>query len=55
LAELERPERMEQIEANWNKTQARLMNRQKNLSLAETLGGLVVIPQTQQGCLLCHR
>ena len=55
LVELERPERMAQIEENWLKTQARLLKRQKNLSLAETLGGLEVLPQTQQGCLLCHR
>jgi hypothetical protein len=46
---------MAQIEENWLKTQARLLKRQKNLSLAETLGGLEVLPQTQQGCLLCHR
>jgi hypothetical protein len=63
LSELERPERMAQIEENWAKTQARLLKRQKNRTLAETLGGLEVIPQNQQGCLpttllvalkLCH-
>ena len=47
-------ERIAQIEDNWAKTQARLLKRQRNLSLAETLGGLKVLPQTQQGCLLCH-
>jgi hypothetical protein len=55
LVELERPERMAQIEENWSKTQARLAKRQKNRTLAETLGGLEVEPQDQQSCLLCHR
>jgi len=55
LTELERPERMAQIEENWNKTQERLLKRQRNRPLAETLGGLEILPQTQQGCLLCHR
>jgi 3'-phosphoadenosine 5'-phosphosulfate sulfotransferase (PAPS reductase)/FAD synthetase len=55
LTELERPERMAQIEENWAKTQARIAKRQKNRTLAETLGGLEVLPQNQQGCLLCHR
>ncbi|MHC1763382.1 MAG: phosphoadenosine phosphosulfate reductase family protein [Verrucomicrobiia bacterium] len=54
LAELERPERMAQIEENWAKTQARLLKRQGNRSLAETIGGLEVAPQMKQGCLLCH-
>jgi 3'-phosphoadenosine 5'-phosphosulfate sulfotransferase (PAPS reductase)/FAD synthetase len=54
LAELEQPERMAQIEANWTKTQARLLKRQANRTLAETLGGLEVAPRAGQGCLLCH-
>ena len=54
LSDLERPERVTEIEENWAKTQARLARRQKNRTLAQTLGGLEVLPQNQQGCLLCH-
>lgn len=54
LSELERPERMAKIEANWNKTQERLAKQQTNLSLAQTLGGLEIEPRRREGCLICQ-
>jgi 3'-phosphoadenosine 5'-phosphosulfate sulfotransferase (PAPS reductase)/FAD synthetase len=54
LAELEQPERMNQIEENWRKSQERLAKRQPNRSLAQTLGGLEVAPRRREGCLLCQ-
>lgn len=54
LADLERPERMAQIEENWRKTQARLAKRRPNQSLAETIGGLKRQHEPRTGCLLCH-
>ncbi len=55
LAELERPERVEQIKANWEATQNRKRSQRKNLPLIETLGGLEVEdePQGSDGCLIC--
>jgi hypothetical protein len=55
LAELERPERMAEIKANWEATQARKRLQRKNLPLVETLGGLTVDdePQEREGCLIC--
>ena len=41
LAELEKPERMVQIEESWRKNQERLAKRRPNRSLAETLGGFI--------------
>ena len=40
LAQLELPERVAQIKANWEATQARKRAQRKNLPLVETLGGL---------------
>jgi len=54
LAELERPERMAEIEAKWRKTQERLNQRRQNHSLAQTLGGLEVETKKREGCLLCQ-
>lgn len=54
LSELEQPERMAEIEVNWKKTQARLLKRRGNRTLAETIGGLEVAPHVQNSCLLCH-
>jgi hypothetical protein len=55
LAQLERPERMAEIKANWDATQARKRGQRKNLPLVETLGGLVVDdePGEPEGCLIC--
>jgi 3'-phosphoadenosine 5'-phosphosulfate sulfotransferase (PAPS reductase)/FAD synthetase len=54
LAELEKPERIAEIEDNWRKTQERLAKRQRNRSLAQTLGGLEVEPDRRDGCLICQ-
>ncbi len=54
LAELEKPDRMAQIEENWRKTQERAAKRQPKRSLAETLGGLDVAPTARDGCLICQ-
>ena len=55
LAELERPERVAEIKANWEAAQARKRAQRKNLPLVETLGGLVVEdePHERDGCLIC--
>jgi 3'-phosphoadenosine 5'-phosphosulfate sulfotransferase (PAPS reductase)/FAD synthetase len=54
LADLEKPERMAQIEINWRKAQERELKRVPNRSLAETLGGLEVSPRKREGCMLCQ-
>jgi len=55
LAQLERPERMAEIKANWDATQARQRAQRKSLPLVETLGGLVADdePGESEGCLIC--
>src|SRR3546814_20178635 len=55
LAELERPERMQQIKDNWEASQARAHANRKNLPLVETLGGLEPEddPSMRDGCLIC--
>jgi 3'-phosphoadenosine 5'-phosphosulfate sulfotransferase (PAPS reductase)/FAD synthetase len=54
LADLERPERMAEIERNWQKKQERLAMRKPNRSLAETIGGLETHHTPRDGCLLCQ-
>lgn len=54
LADLERPERMAQIESNWRKNQERLALRRGNRTLAETIGGLEIEPDQSAGCMICH-
>lgn len=54
LAALEQPDRMAQIERNWERAQARIRARPRNLPLSATLGGLAVEPSTRQGCLMCQ-
>jgi len=55
LANLERPERVTEIVANWEAMRARRSAQRKNLPLVETLGGLVVDdePHEREGCLIC--
>ncbi len=55
LAELERPERIAEIKASWEATQARKRAQRKNLPLVETLGGLMTDdePEERDGCLIC--
>ena len=54
LSELEQPERMQQIEDNWRKTQERQARRQSNMTLAQTFGGLAAEPRQRDGCLMCQ-
>jgi 3'-phosphoadenosine 5'-phosphosulfate sulfotransferase (PAPS reductase)/FAD synthetase len=55
LAELERPERRQQIKDNWDASQARARAKRKNVPLVETLGGLEFQddPTLRDGCLIC--
>lgn len=55
LEELERPERMREIEEEWEASQERKKARRKNRSLAETLGGLddEDEPNERDGCYIC--
>ena len=55
LRELSRPERMQAIRENWEKTEARRRASRKNVSLVETLGGLEPTddPHLRDGCLVC--
>ena len=55
LAQLELPERREQIKANWETSQARLRAKRKNIPLVESLGGLEPQddPTLRDGCLIC--
>jgi 3'-phosphoadenosine 5'-phosphosulfate sulfotransferase (PAPS reductase)/FAD synthetase len=52
LEELEKPERMEQIKRNWEKSQER--DRKSSNSLIHILGGLEEEEEEQEGCLICH-
>jgi 3'-phosphoadenosine 5'-phosphosulfate sulfotransferase (PAPS reductase)/FAD synthetase len=54
LAELEKPERMREIEENWKKTQQRLSRTRPRRTLAETIGGLEPEPFRREGCLMCQ-
>lgn len=54
LAELEKPERMREIEENWAKTQERLARNRPRRTLAETIGGLAPEAPPRQGCLMCQ-
>lgn len=55
LAELERPERVAAIKANWATTQARNRAKMKNRPLVETLAGLGPDDDAhlRDGCLVC--
>lgn len=53
LAELERPERMEAIERNWEATRARKAAKRQDLSLLSVLGGVEPEEEEQEGCLIC--
>src|ERR1044072_2954604 len=52
LEELEKPERMEQIKRNWEKSQER--DRKSSSSLIHILGGLEEEDEEREGCLICH-
>ncbi len=55
LRELMRPERVQAIKDNWEKAEAKRKANRRNISLAETLGGLAPEddPHLRDGCLVC--
>jgi hypothetical protein len=55
LAELAKPERVAEIKASWEASQARRQALRKNLPLVATLGGLAADeePGEREGCLIC--
>jgi len=53
LEGIEHPERMKEIEANWQKTQARLKKNAPNQPLVSILAGLEDESATRQGCTIC--
>lgn len=53
LAELEQPERMEQIERNHEVSMARRAARRENLPLSAVLGGADIEEEEPEGCLIC--
>jgi hypothetical protein len=55
LAELERPERVAEIKANWEASTARSRAKRINLTLVQTLGGMDQEdePHLRDGCLVC--
>ncbi len=54
LSELERPERMAEIEANWQVNQERRRQRRPNRPLAAVLGGLELDEPAAESCLICQ-
>ncbi len=54
LEEIEKPERMAQIERNWERAQERERAKRVNLPLVSTLGGLETDQPPRDGCLICH-
>jgi 3'-phosphoadenosine 5'-phosphosulfate sulfotransferase (PAPS reductase)/FAD synthetase len=54
LTELEKPERMAEIQDKWEIQQARAVQSRKNLPLVTTLAGLKTNEAPSTGCLICH-
>lgn len=54
LAELEKPERMAEIERNWEKKQENMRNRPKNVPLISMLGGRPHEVIEERACLICQ-
>src|SRR6195952_493900 len=53
LTELERPERIEQIERNHEASMARRVAKRENLPLSAVLGGAEIVEEEPEGCLIC--
>ncbi|MEP2725053.1 phosphoadenosine phosphosulfate reductase family protein [Roseibium sp.] len=53
LAELEQPERLKQIEDNWNAAQERKRARREDLPLSAVIGGAEIEEEEPEGCLIC--
>ncbi len=54
LADLEKPERMAEIEERWNKQQERLKSQKKNVPLISTLGGAEHNASQERACMICQ-
>lgn len=54
LADLEKPERMAEIEERWNKQQERLKSQRKNVPLISTLGGAEHNTSHERACMICQ-
>jgi hypothetical protein len=53
LADLEKPERMAEIKANWITSQARLKRNASDKPLVSVLAGYEDESSTRQGCTIC--
>ena len=53
LTELEQPDRVEQIERNWEAARKRRAARRENLPLSTVLAGVEVEEEEAEGCLIC--
>lgn len=55
LAQLEQPDRVAAIKANWETSEAKRRRSRRNLPLVQTVGGLEVDdpPHLRDGCLVC--
>lgn len=53
LKQLEKPERMQEIEQNWLKSRERARSKSANRTLVSILGGLEEDDFEQEGCLIC--
>jgi|SRR6267142_1415766 len=53
LADIEKPERMAEIEANWEKAQVRKRASLKNKGLMSVLAGFETDEEPRQGCNIC--
>ena len=54
LADLERPERMAEIEARWERTQEAKRGRRSARPLAAVLGGMDYEQPPREGCMICQ-
>jgi 3'-phosphoadenosine 5'-phosphosulfate sulfotransferase (PAPS reductase)/FAD synthetase len=54
LADLEKPERIAEIEDRWNKQQERLKSQKKNVPLISTLGGAEHNSSEERACMICQ-
>ena len=54
LEDLEKPERMAEIEANWMKKEERDRARRRNVPLVDCIGGLAMPQEERKGCLICQ-
>jgi 3'-phosphoadenosine 5'-phosphosulfate sulfotransferase (PAPS reductase)/FAD synthetase len=53
LADIEKPERMAEIKANWEKAQARKRASTKNKGLMSVLAGFETDDEPRRGCTIC--